>query len=666
VLYLVADSERDLTTLPSHFTRISDADEERYGDTLADEFLQSRGKMSEDDHVVESYVSDVGHRLAPNAHRRIRYQFHYLPERTFINAFALPGGHLFIGAGLLEHLSTEDELAAVVAHEIEHVDHYHCAERLQVEAALRRIPLGAALQIPVAVFQAGYSKDQELEADREGVLLASRAGYSAAGALHAFEMLQKLSGDQRERVPTPQGEMVNVAVDVLTGYFRSHPAVPDRVAQVRAMIERDPALAARPERPLAVEYVFLAWHALDDVEEAKFSAAADLAKRALAQRPTHPPSLLALCEADLGLGQYEAAQSVYRELPPDDAARVETWAESRASALFNAKQYDREIALVESILTVQPSHPRLLKAAGSAYAIKGDDVKAAEKATMFQRLYSDQVSSAAAEAAHSADELLGANRFSESASMARLALSYDPNLKLRTLADAELAQAHFSEAAAAYEQAFDVTSADASWLHSFTDALGAAHPRSAAQELQTFLGRFPGYSLPEAPVKVELAGLAVLAGNDTPAQAILQGVASGETAPELLSRLGVWYLRAGRPADAATVLDKARRFRPGDAGIRNTSGWTFFAEGKETDNDTGSETSVRHALEAWPRCRSCAVNEWTTITHANPRWSNPAWRQALYPARANATAQQIEAEITLRRRSPSPVQASRLRRTAGR
>ncbi|HEX7191879.1 MAG TPA: M48 family metalloprotease, partial [Thermoanaerobaculia bacterium] len=603
VLYLVADSERDLTTLPSHFTRISDADEERYGGTLADEYLSSRGKMNDDDHAVESYVNDVGHRLAPNAHRRIPYQFHYIPDRAFINAFALPGGHLFIGGGLLEHLTTEDELAAVLAHEIEHVDHFHCAERLQVEAALHRIPLAAVLQIPVAVFQAGYSKDQELEADREGVLLAARAGYSAAGALHAFQTLQKLSGEEHEQVRTPQGEMVNVAADVLTGYFRSHPAVPDRVAQVREMIEHDPVLAAHPERPLAAEAVFLAWHALDKIEEGKFSAAADLAKSALAQHPTYAPALLALCEADLGLGEYEAAQNVYRQLPPQDTDKVEQWAESRASVLFHKKDYDREIALVECILTVQPSHPRLLKAAASAYARKGDDAKAAERATMFRRLYSDQVSSAASEAERSADDLLTANRFGESSSMARLAVDFDTNLKSRTLGDAELAQAHFSEAAAAYEQAFDVTSSDAAWLHAFTDALGAARPRTAAQELQKFLGGFPGYAIPEAQVKIEVAGLALLAGNDAPARAILSPL---EIAPELLARLGIWYLRAGRPADAATVLEKARGYRPGDRDVANSLGWTLFEENKPKNDDIGgSEDAVRHALEQWPRCRPC-------------------------------------------------------------
>ena len=103
-----------------------------------------------------------------------------------VNAFALPGGHVFVGAGLLELMDSEDQLAAVLGHEIEHIDHYHCAERIQKERALRRLPLGDLVSLPIAVFEAGYSKDQELEADREGTRLSVESGYSATGAIRMF------------------------------------------------------------------------------------------------------------------------------------------------------------------------------------------------------------------------------------------------------------------------------------------------------------------------------------------------------------------------------------------------------------------------------------------------------------------------------------------------
>jgi predicted Zn-dependent protease len=160
VLYLVADSERDLTTLPSHFTRLSDDDEVKYGGELAAEETGSPEKPSADDVEIENVVRRLGGRVASQAHRRLLYRFHYLPDRSFINAFALPGGHVFIGRGLIEHMTTEDELATVLGHEVEHIDHYHCAERLQTELALRKIPLGGVLAIPIEVFQSGTARSR--------------------------------------------------------------------------------------------------------------------------------------------------------------------------------------------------------------------------------------------------------------------------------------------------------------------------------------------------------------------------------------------------------------------------------------------------------------------------------------------------------------------------
>ena len=96
---------------------------------------------------------------------------------------------------MLDLMTSEDELAAVLGHEIEHIDHYHCAERVQIEAQLRKLKLGlmgAIVQILLQVWEAGYNKDEELEADREGTRLAVLAGYSPYGAVAMFERLSNL------------------------------------------------------------------------------------------------------------------------------------------------------------------------------------------------------------------------------------------------------------------------------------------------------------------------------------------------------------------------------------------------------------------------------------------------------------------------------------------
>src|SRR5436309_3777682 len=107
-----------------------------------------------------------------------------------LNAFSLPGGPVYIGEGMLDLMTNEDELASVLAHEVEHIDHYHCVERVQVEAQLRKLDLdvvGALVEIPLDILQAGYHKDEEFEADREGMYLAVQYGCSSYSSADFIE-----------------------------------------------------------------------------------------------------------------------------------------------------------------------------------------------------------------------------------------------------------------------------------------------------------------------------------------------------------------------------------------------------------------------------------------------------------------------------------------------
>jgi predicted Zn-dependent protease len=104
-------------------------------------------------------------------------------------------------------------------------------------------------QLPLEVFQAGYSKDQELEADREGARLAVRAGYSPEGAIRLFGALQRLRGLHDRPARTPQEEVAKVAAQALSEYFQSHPLESDRIAQMRSLIAREHWENIR-ERPL--------------------------------------------------------------------------------------------------------------------------------------------------------------------------------------------------------------------------------------------------------------------------------------------------------------------------------------------------------------------------------------------------------------------------------
>lgn len=243
VLYFVADTERELTRMPMRLTRMPDEEEIRTGNQLASGYVDQNPDAASIQE--ERYVQQVGTRVAANAKRRLPYQFHYIGDAGFVNAFAVPGGHVFIGKGLIALMDSEDELAAVLGHEIEHIDHYHCAERTQQEEILRKVPLGELAALPIEVFEAGYTKDQELEADREGTRLAVQAGYSASGAIRMFETLDKLQQQYQLRAANPGEEAAQVALQGLEGYFRSHPLPSERIAQLKAM-----HLETRPEREL--------------------------------------------------------------------------------------------------------------------------------------------------------------------------------------------------------------------------------------------------------------------------------------------------------------------------------------------------------------------------------------------------------------------------------
>ena len=154
----------------------------------------------------------------------------------FVNAFALPGGHVYIGAGLMAQMDSEDELAAVLGHEIEHIDHRHAAERVEIEERLRRVPLGELATLPLALFEAGYSKDQELQADAEGTGLAVEAGYSPLGAIRMFDTYDRLYREYVRRAESPQEELSSVAIETLEGYFRTHPLPSERIEQIKNLI----------------------------------------------------------------------------------------------------------------------------------------------------------------------------------------------------------------------------------------------------------------------------------------------------------------------------------------------------------------------------------------------------------------------------------------------
>ena len=359
-LYLVADTERELTRMPVHFTRMSDAEEIRIGDEIAKEYAGGFNEESEQKSKkeIERYLTEVGGKLSVHAHRILPYRFHYIPNEM-VNAFALPGGHVYVGAGLLAMMDSEDELAAVLGHEIEHIDHYHCADRAQQEQALRRIPLGGLVAIPVFVFEAGYTKDQEAEADREGTRLAVEAGYSANGAVRMLEAIDRLYQRyqaQKARPASPQEELSDVAMQTIEGYFRSHPLPAERVAQIKKMIaaEKWPAHA---ERDLAVAYIFWTMRAKSALEAKKYPEAEQLAARSIRMHADQTDAWELQARAQFAQAEFVESAGSYHKLLELEPKKLE-YVEAYAMALEAADRQSAAGKFREWLLSAAGEKPR--------------------------------------------------------------------------------------------------------------------------------------------------------------------------------------------------------------------------------------------------------------------------------------------------------------------
>jgi predicted Zn-dependent protease len=213
---------------------LSDADEVRIGGLLATQFAKSEGMESTPQTTkIDQYLQKVGDRLAQHTQRKIAYRFHFDPDPGFKSAFALPGGQIFVGAGILAMMDTEDQLAVVLGHEMEHVDLNQCRDRLIEELQKQHLTTATADELKVDPFLPGYGHDREFAADSCGVKLAAEAGYSPEAAVRLLNMYVILG----QQMTHTQSE--------------AEKNLKDRIAQIQRLIAEE-KLATPKERDLAL------------------------------------------------------------------------------------------------------------------------------------------------------------------------------------------------------------------------------------------------------------------------------------------------------------------------------------------------------------------------------------------------------------------------------
>ncbi len=205
---------------------------------------------------LQAYVNEIGQRVAKNTERPdVTYRFTLL-DSPVVNAFALPGGYVYVTRGILAIANDEDELASVLAHEIGHVTARHQAARYSqgVLTALGASVVGAvignggvsqALNMGGNLYMSSYSRDQESQADELGIRYLSRAGYDPKAMSRFLNQLDR--HDKLERAEAGKSG------DLAASFLSTHPVTGERVARTSQQAGGYPA---RPSEAAAhVRYV---------------------------------------------------------------------------------------------------------------------------------------------------------------------------------------------------------------------------------------------------------------------------------------------------------------------------------------------------------------------------------------------------------------------------
>lgn len=223
------------------------------------------------DPAIDAYVNQLGQEIASHTSRS-DLQWHFAVVNTdVVNAFALPGGYVYVNRGVLERATKMDELAGVLGHEIEHVVRRHTVKQMeQAQEANVGVTLAcvltsvcnsqagqAAINVAGTAVFAKFSRTDEIQADEGGFNNVIRAGISPEGMLSFF---QKLLAEEKQ----------SGGRGATASWFADHPGTQDRINDIQRMLNQVPASTLRNLR----------------VNTSNFNAM----KARLAQLPPAPPA----------------------------------------------------------------------------------------------------------------------------------------------------------------------------------------------------------------------------------------------------------------------------------------------------------------------------------------------------------------------------------------
>jgi predicted Zn-dependent protease len=234
-LFLGACAKNPVTG-DSDFALVSESEEIEQGRSYHSEIIRTYGVY--DDPQLQEYVNRIGQMLARESHRSY-LEFHFtVLDSAEINAFALPGGYIYVTRGIMAYLDSEAELAGVLGHEIGHVTARHSVRQqagqfasgllgVLISATTGQSALGnLSQQLSTGIIR-GYGREHELEADQLGAQYLHKAGYDPDNMLEVIGVLK-----DQEVYETELAKRENRQANTYHGVYSTHPQNDERLKTV--------------------------------------------------------------------------------------------------------------------------------------------------------------------------------------------------------------------------------------------------------------------------------------------------------------------------------------------------------------------------------------------------------------------------------------------------
>jgi beta-barrel assembly-enhancing protease len=329
------------SVVPTPARAMSTAAEIQLGQSEDQEIVA--GSVIETDPLLNAYVQGIAENLWNQVARKdVPYSIKVIKDDS-INSFATMGGFVYIDEGLIDFVQSDDEFASVIGHETGHIERRHVITS-QSKAQILDILFGLASMFSPLLYNFGglaeaglmakISREDELQADRYGLQLMSRAGYDPESMVTMMAHLGVLQDEHS---------------DLLTKYLEDHPDPKNRVSHLMGYPELDPKNVTTTQQLV---------QASSDEERARYSFSSYRLHQVLAKDPQDPEALLELGQSELALGQTSKSEQTLAEAAQLGAAQTRATANQRIAALRRMQ--------VERVNLTHPNLPKLQSAVQAA------------------------------------------------------------------------------------------------------------------------------------------------------------------------------------------------------------------------------------------------------------------------------------------------------------